>query len=325
MTIFFPDRATSHGILPGRSLNGNSTCRPAIPCSRNSNDSPVRASVRNCRFTCWPMPCSAWVFAKWRFPRFAVRRRSRACSLLMHDTVHWRECYFNNSISQVTSRPQLNSRRKPSPISCSNTRLTRLYRDLRIVARVTPCLHLAVRSWPSIQNKPVVEKPETNSTAPIGVYFMVSLTMPASNPASTHLATHPVRILVADDHEVMRLGLRNLLEAVPGWSVYAEARTGAEAVELALVSSPDIIIMDITMPEMNGLEATAKIAVERPEIPVILFSLHLSEDVITRFKTGSIRGAVAKSEAARDLLDAVRSVLNGGTFFPSKSSSAAGN
>jgi DNA-binding NarL/FixJ family response regulator len=120
------------------------------------------------------------------------------------------------------------------------------------------------------------------------------------------------------------MGLRNLLEAVPGWSVYAEARTGAEAVDLALVSSPDIIIMDITMPEMNGLEAAAKIAMERPEIPVILFSLHLSEDVITRFKTGSIRGAVAKSEAARDLLDAVRSVLNGGTFFPAKSS-AAGN
>jgi DNA-binding NarL/FixJ family response regulator len=122
----------------------------------------------------------------------------------------------------------------------------------------------------------------------------------------------------------MRMGLRNLLEAVPGWSVYAEAKSGREAVELALLSSPDVIIMDITMPEMNGLEAAAKIAMDRPDIPVILFSLHLSEDVITRFKTGTIRGAVAKSEAARDLLDAVRTVLSGGTFFPAKSS-AAGN
>ena len=154
---------------------------------------------------------------------------------------------------------------------------------------------------------------------------MVSLTMPIADSARTQLSTQPVRILVADDHEVMRMGLRNLLEAVPNWSVYAEARTGIEAVDLALLSSPDIIIMDITMPEMNGLEAAAKISLERPEIPVILFSLHLSEDIITRFKTGSIRGAVAKSEAARDLLDAVRSVLNGGTFFPAKSSSAAGN
>ena len=152
---------------------------------------------------------------------------------------------------------------------------------------------------------------------------MVSLTMPVADPASAKLETHPVRILVADDHEVMRMGLRNLLETVPGWAVYAEAKNGTEAVEIALLSSPDIIIMDITMPEMNGLEAAAKIALDRPEIPVILFSLHLSGDVISRFKSGTIRGAVAKSEAARDLLDAVRSVLNGGTFFPEKSAAVS--
>lgn len=146
--------------------------------------------------------------------------------------------------------------------------------------------------------------------------------MSAEQPVQPQVSANPVRILVADDHEVMRMGLKNLLEAVPDWSVYAEARTGAEAVELALLSSPDIIIMDITMPEMNGLEAAAKIALDRPEIPVILFSLHLSEDMIGRFKTGSIKGAVAKSEAARDLLDAVRTVLNGGTFFPVRSAAA---
>jgi DNA-binding NarL/FixJ family response regulator len=133
---------------------------------------------------------------------------------------------------------------------------------------------------------------------------------------------NPVRILVADDHEVMRLGIRNLLESVPNWTVSDEAGTGREAVDLALQSSPDIIIMDITMPEMNGFEAAAQIAQRRPDIPVIMFSLHLSEDVVARFKSGPIRGAVSKSEAARDLLDAVRSVLNGGTFFPPKASSA---
>jgi len=147
---------------------------------------------------------------------------------------------------------------------------------------------------------------------------MSSIAMSVADPVSSK-ESRPVRILVADDHEVMRMGIRNLLESVPAWTVYAEAKTGCEAVELALQSSPDVIIMDITMPEMNGLEAAAKIALERPEIPVIMFSLHLSEDVIGRFKTGSIRGAVAKSEAARDLLDAVRSVLHGGTFFPSRS------
>ena len=141
--------------------------------------------------------------------------------------------------------------------------------------------------------------------------------MSVADPVSEE--SRPVRILVADDHEVMRMGIRNLLESVPAWSVYAEAKTGREAVEMALLSSPDIIIMDITMPEMNGLEAAARIASQRPEIPVIMFSLHLSEDVVGRFKTGSIRGAVAKNEAARDLLDAVRSVLHGGTFFPARS------
>jgi len=148
---------------------------------------------------------------------------------------------------------------------------------------------------------------------------MSSIAMSVADPFSKE--SRPIRILVADDHEVMRMGIRNLLESVPAWSVYAEAKTGREAVEMALLSSPDIIIMDITMPEMNGLEAAAKIASQRPEIPVIMFSLHLSEDVVGRFKTGSIRGAVAKSEAARDLLDAVRSVLHGGTFFPASSDS----
>jgi DNA-binding NarL/FixJ family response regulator len=125
-----------------------------------------------------------------------------------------------------------------------------------------------------------------------------------------------IRVLVVDDHEVMRLGIRNLLESVPNWSVYAEARNGREAVDIALLSSPDVIIMDLTMPEMNGLEAATRIAVERPDIPVIMFSLHLSQDVMNRFKIGNIRGAVAKSEAARDLIEAVRAVIHGGTFFP---------
>ena len=152
---------------------------------------------------------------------------------------------------------------------------------------------------------------------------MVSSAMAVTDPLETKFEAQPIRILVADDHEVMRMGIRNLLESVPEWSVSAEANTGTEAVEYALMYSPDIVIMDITMPEMNGLEAAAKIALDRPDIPVILFSLHLSEDVVGRFKTGTIRGAVAKTEAARDLLEAVRRVLKGGTFFPERNHSQA--
>ena len=91
---------------------------------------------------------------------------------------------------------------------------------------------------------------------------------------------HPrVRVLVADDHEVMRLGIRNLLEVHPGWSVCAEANNGKEAVEKTLQFHPDVIIMDISMPVMNGLEAASQITKKKPQIPVILFSLHLSDDL----------------------------------------------
>ena len=136
-------------------------------------------------------------------------------------------------------------------------------------------------------------------------------------PATVYGSPHPrVRLLVADDHEVMRLGIRNLLEVRPGWSVCAEANNGHEAVEKTLQFHPDVIIMDISMPGMNGLEAASEITKQRPQIPVILFSLHLGGDLYRHFKMDGIRGAVAKGEAARDLVLAVETVLAGGTFFP---------
>ena len=88
----------------------------------------------------------------------------------------------------------------------------------------------------------------------------------ALSDRNVSLGARPARILIADDHEVMRLGIRNLLESVSNWTVSGEASTGREAVELALESPPDVIIMDITMPELNGLEAAAKIAEHRPDI-----------------------------------------------------------
>ncbi len=127
-----------------------------------------------------------------------------------------------------------------------------------------------------------------------------------------------VRILVADDHEVMRLGIRNLLEAVPNWSICAEAANGREAIEKAVNCDPDVVIMDITMPVMNGLEAAKSISRSRPDIPVILFSLHLSDEMISSLDREAIRGAVCKGDAARDLVEAVTRVLGGDTFFPKK-------
>ena len=145
------------------------------------------------------------------------------------------------------------------------------------------------------------------------------------NMATTTVYGSPqprVRVLVADDHEVMRLGIRNLLELRPGWSVCAEANNGQEAVEKTLQFHPDVIIMDITMPVMNGLEAASQITRKEPQIPVILFSLHLSDDLSRYFKIDGIRGAVAKGDAARDLVLAVETVLAGGTFFPGEKDSS---
>jgi len=135
---------------------------------------------------------------------------------------------------------------------------------------------------------------------------------------------HPrVRVLVADDHEVMRMGIRTLLQFRSGWSVCAEASNGQEAVAKALQFRPDVVIMDITMPVMNGLEAARQIARAQPQIPIILFSLHVSDDLYRHLQTDGVRGAVAKADAARDLTQAVEVVLEGGTFFPARKTAAS--
>jgi two-component system, NarL family, nitrate/nitrite response regulator NarL len=137
-------------------------------------------------------------------------------------------------------------------------------------------------------------------------------------PNTPRPAPHPVRVLVADDHEVMRLGIKNLLEVRPGWVVCAEAGNGKEAIEKTMQVLPDVIIMDVTMPVMNGLDAATELAKVHPSIPIVLFSLHLSDDLISHLRTDGIRGAVAKGDAARDLVEAVEVVLRGGTFFAHK-------
>jgi DNA-binding NarL/FixJ family response regulator len=146
---------------------------------------------------------------------------------------------------------------------------------------------------------------------------------PMTNPETRYSfpedSNSTIKILVADDHEVMRLGIRNLLEVRPAWKVCAEASDGKEAVERAIEYHPDVIILDIAMPTMNGIEAADHIAAFYPEIPIILFSLHLFDELINSLRNQGIRGAVCKSEA-RDLVDAVEAVLGGGTFFRGRES-----
>ena len=128
----------------------------------------------------------------------------------------------------------------------------------------------------------------------------------------------PLRILIADDHEVVRRGLRALLETRPGWEVAGEAVTGRQAVEEARRLTPDVIIMDITMPEMNGLEATRQIRREIPEVEVLVLSVHDSEQLVREVLEAGARGYVLKSDAGRDLVAAVESLRQHKPFFTAK-------
>jgi DNA-binding NarL/FixJ family response regulator len=127
-----------------------------------------------------------------------------------------------------------------------------------------------------------------------------------------------VKILIVDDHEFIRQGLRAVIEKQPGWEVVAEAVTGREAITLTERYEPDVVVMDVSMPDMNGLEATAQIVRARPDIKVLVLSMHDSEQVIRQVLASGARGYILKSDAGRDLVTAVESLTEGRPFFTPK-------
>jgi len=127
-----------------------------------------------------------------------------------------------------------------------------------------------------------------------------------------------LRILIADDHEVARQGIRALLEAHPGWEVCAEARDGREAVELASTMNPGMILLDIGMPNLNGLEAARQILASSPEIPIMILTMHDSDQVVREVLRAGARGFLLKSDAGRDLVAAVEALQLRRTFFTTK-------
>src|SRR5438874_1936781 len=126
------------------------------------------------------------------------------------------------------------------------------------------------------------------------------------------------RIYIADDHEVVRKGLMALLQAQPDWEVIGEAADGREAVEKAQRLKPDVIILDIGMPSLNGLEATRQILKTNPEAKVLILTLHESEQMVREVLNAGARGFVLKSDAARDLVFAVEALAHDKTYFTSK-------
>jgi len=124
-----------------------------------------------------------------------------------------------------------------------------------------------------------------------------------------------LRILLADDHEIVRRGLKELLEEQAGWTVCAEAANGREAVELAVQSRPHVAILDFSMPELNGLEATRRIRQAVPNTEVLIFTMHESEELIREVLSTGARGYLLKSDAVRQLSPAVESLSQKNPYF----------
>lgn len=125
----------------------------------------------------------------------------------------------------------------------------------------------------------------------------------------------PLRILIADDHDLMRRGIRTLLESHPGWDVCAEADTGRDAVTKAEQMKPDIVILDVMMPELNGVEAARRIRKASPDTEVLILSVHYSDQLIREIIDAGVRGYIVKSDSDRDLVIAVENLANHKPFF----------
>src|SRR5579863_498562 len=126
-----------------------------------------------------------------------------------------------------------------------------------------------------------------------------------------------LKILIADDHDIVRRGIRSLIEARPEWKVCDEAHSGREAVAKAEEKKPDIVILDVSMPELNGLEAARRIKKVSPNSEILILSVHYSDQLIKEILDAGVRGFVVKSDSDRDLVIAVESLANHKPFFTS--------
>jgi len=124
-----------------------------------------------------------------------------------------------------------------------------------------------------------------------------------------------LRILLADDHGIVRRGLKSLLESQPGYTVIGEAADGLEALRLCGELSPDLLIIDISMPMMNGIEVAARVQKLDPSPGVIILSMHVDESYIMRALGAGARGYLVKDATDEDLIPAIRAVASGKPFF----------
>ena len=127
-----------------------------------------------------------------------------------------------------------------------------------------------------------------------------------------------LRILVADDHEIVRRGVCTLLQSHPGWQICGEASNGTQAVELAAQLNPDLIVLDISMPEMSGLDAAHLILQRNGKQKILFLTIVESDELVRKALEMGIRGFVQKSDAARELVSAIEALERNGTYFTSR-------
>ena len=126
---------------------------------------------------------------------------------------------------------------------------------------------------------------------------------------------NPLRVLIADDHDLMRCGIKTLLESHAGWEVCGEATTGVEAFTKSKELKPDIVVLDISMPELNGPEVARKIRKESPKAEILILSVHYSDQLIREIVEAGARAYVLKSDSDRDLVKAVEALARHKPFF----------
>jgi DNA-binding NarL/FixJ family response regulator len=127
-----------------------------------------------------------------------------------------------------------------------------------------------------------------------------------------------LRILVVDDHEAVRKGVCAILSSRKDIEVCGEAQNGLEAIEKAMTLKPDLIVLDVTMPVLGGFDAVPEIRKSRPEVPILILSMHESNQLIEEAKKLGVKGFVSKAQAGTVLLKAVDALLNNETFFPER-------
>ena len=127
-----------------------------------------------------------------------------------------------------------------------------------------------------------------------------------------------LRVLVADDHEVVRKGLRSIVEGQPGWEVAGEASDGREAVDKARALRPDVAVVDVSMPGLNGLEATRQMLRHDAASKVLILTMHESDPLIREVLDAGARGYLLKSDASRDLVTAVEAIRRNKTYFTAR-------